>query len=91
MELDIESPEETRKRYTVRYRKRDSEELAYHVRKLLETNDRVELWAAGERQLATADSDESTYEPAEARGVLVGGEQVHPEDVDEIQAFAGAI
>ncbi|RLM68516.1 hypothetical protein [Halorubrum sp. Atlit-26R] len=91
MKLDIESPDETTKRYIVNYRKRDSEELAYHIRALLETNDRVELWAAGERQLATVDSDGSAYEPEEARGVLVGGEQIHPEDVDEIQAITGSI
>lgn len=89
MKLDTEDPDKTTKRYIVRYRKRDSEELAYHIRELLETNDRVELWAAGERKLATADSP--VYEIEENRGVLVGGEQVHPEDVDEIQAITGAI
>ncbi|MFC6771269.1 hypothetical protein ACFQDD_07020 [Halorubrum pallidum] len=91
MKLDIESPDQSTKRYIVNYRKRDSEELAYHVKKLLQSNDRVELWAAGERHLATATDAHSVYEPEEARGVVAGGEQVHPEDVDEIQAVTGSI
>lgn len=69
------------------YRRRDSDQLSYDVRSLLEAHDFVEVWSDDMQLLASADSRSAVWEiEGGNRGVMVDGVHVKPEDVVEIVA-----
>lgn len=76
----------------VTYRRRDTDQLVYDVRELLDEYDVVEVWSDNEQKLATASERVNVWEIEDGnRGAIVGGrgsgDHVRPEDVVELIAY----